>query len=239
MRVERGGMDAVVEAIHRHFDGLAQHGAAQPAGEGGQHPDLAARKLQSLPTYRGLARGGVEQQPADTHRLYLHAARPAPGCPDPREQFLQREGLGQVVVGPFIQAGDAVRQLSQRTEHDDRYPGVVPAQDLNQAQPVTIGQGAVQQHQIVRPGKRRFAGQCQRVGQVHHVALALQGGLQGGSQCGFVFDQQDVHRRESGGKGAQRDFGRRRHRITGTLREHGVAPQQEPRSGEAIWRKCP
>ncbi|KAG1387176.1 hypothetical protein G6F60_014221 [Rhizopus arrhizus] len=77
MRVERVGMDAVVEAIHRHFDGLAQHGAAQPAGEGGQHPDLAARKLQSLPTYRGLARGGVEQQPADTHRLYLHAARPA------------------------------------------------------------------------------------------------------------------------------------------------------------------
>ena len=75
---------------------------------------------------------------------------------DPRHQFTDSEGLGDVVVGPEIQAPDHLGFFAQSRQHDHGYlktVGTDPATNLMTRQ---TRQHEIQQHQIGAQGPRQF-----------------------------------------------------------------------------------
>ena len=94
---------------------------------------------------------------------------PAHGGPQPGEQLVHAERLGDVVVGAGVEGGDLVAFGAPRRQHDDGHVGPA-AEPLDHLDPVDAGQPEVEQHDVgVRlPGgdQRLLAGR----GQVDLVA---------------------------------------------------------------------
>ena len=74
----------------------------------------------------------------DDGRLAAHAAanqRTGPGL-----QLLEREGLGQVVVGAQVEPLDPVAQRVARREDQHRHPRLAPPHAAQHLQPVQLGE---------------------------------------------------------------------------------------------------
>ena len=129
----------------------------------------------------------------------MGALGPAPERAQPRQHLLEREGLNEVVVGPEVQALDAVADLGGRGEHED--PGWVRPGDERPADLVAVdlGQVAVQDHRVVvderGPAERR--GAVER--DVDGPSAPAQAARQGVGQPGLVLGDQDPHRSAVGG----------------------------------------
>src|SRR5216683_4825029 len=96
--------------------------------EGGEQIELAGGEphLAAVGRYQ-LARGEVEvptgEAGAGTRPARLLLLCPARGAPkhtlDARQQLAQVKGLGEVVVGPHLQADDAIDRLAAPGQYDD------------------------------------------------------------------------------------------------------------------------
>ena len=85
-----------------------------------EHRDLAGRKELGLIVDRRLPVSRVEFEVGDTQIAVEQVARPAQLRFQPRDQFLQRERLHEVVVSPAAQAMDTVVQAAPRGQNQDR-----------------------------------------------------------------------------------------------------------------------
>ena len=101
-------------------------------------PYLVARRIQRNVT-------GCQ----DRH-LRLVFGWPARKGPYPREKFGKGERLGKVVVGPGIQALDAVFDLGAGREHQDRDANVRRPESLDDLDPVEVRQHPVDHQQVER-----------------------------------------------------------------------------------------
>ena len=93
---------------------------------------------------------------------------------DPGHQLVALERLGQVIVGPDLEAGDPVDRLAERAQHDDAEIAAAAAQVAGERQAVPVRQRQVEHHQVGGPdGKEpvqgRGVGGCP-----HRVAGALE-----------------------------------------------------------------
>src|SRR5258707_3307148 len=109
-----------------------------------EHRDLARRKELGLIVDRGLPVSRVEFEIGDAKIAVEQVARPAQLRFQPRDQFLQRERLHQVVVGPAAQAMNAVVQAATRGQHQHRDRIVALSYLAQQLQPVAVGQSEVE-----------------------------------------------------------------------------------------------
>src|SRR5229473_8346027 len=143
-RVLRVGLELAAQTTDLHIDGAVERPSLAVAGEveqpvaaqylvgivdeGGEQIELAGGEphLAAVGRYQ-LARGEVEvpagEAGAGTRPARLLLLRPARGAPqhalDARQQLAQVKGLGKVVVGPHLQADDAIDRLAapgQRSE---------------------------------------------------------------------------------------------------------------------------
>ena len=138
----------------------------------------------------GRARAGVERQVGHFQHGRLRAVEAAQQRAHPRQQFVEHERFGQIVVGAGIEAGDAVGHGVARGEHQHRQlvAGLPPfgAQChavLPRHHPVEDGQ--------VEAGRRgRFV---RAVRDLHPEAFFLQAARQQPRRFVIVFYQQDVH----------------------------------------------
>src|SRR5690606_19800282 len=60
--------------------------------------------------------------------------------PDPREQFVEAEGLAEIVISASLQTRDGVMQLDACGEHDHGHPRSRAAQLLEDAKAIETGQ---------------------------------------------------------------------------------------------------
>ena len=109
------------------------------------------------------------------------------------QQFLEVEGLHQVIVGAGIEAGHAVVHGIARGQHQDGRAESRGAQFAADRVPVLQGQHDVQDHQVVVVDgglvERAFA----IAGDIHRVGLFAQALGDESGNTGFVFHQQNPH----------------------------------------------
>ncbi len=92
---------------------------AGAAHEGLKQCELLGRESDVGRAPPDAARGGVEVEvPGAEHRRALHRPPPYESA-QPGEQLGEREGLDQVVVGPGVQARDAILDGVAGREHED------------------------------------------------------------------------------------------------------------------------
>ena len=164
---------------------------------------------------RELARAEIDRPPFDRHRARRlvehdgagHEARaratttvartPAEGAEAGR-QLLVRERLHEVVVGPGIEAGDAIADRVAGGEHDDREVLVGGAQPAGHLETVDVRQPDVEDDRIDPVGR---IGQLERgpavLCQLDHVAVRLEQPAQRPAESFVVLDNQQMHRRAS------------------------------------------
>ncbi len=104
------------------------------------------------PSKRDAGGLGVEAQRADLD-VALGMARGAPHLgADAGQQLLHVEGLGHVVVGSRIHAGDLVAPAVAGGEDDDGHVALGAAPLLEHADAVHLGQAGVEDDEVVRLG---------------------------------------------------------------------------------------
>src|SRR5258708_36643318 len=67
--------------------------------------------------------------------------------PDPRQQFVEREGLGEIVVSAAVQSVHLIRDLVAGREHNDREIVVEP-QTTAHLEPIEPWHGDIQEHKV-------------------------------------------------------------------------------------------
>ena len=148
--------------------------------EHAENLELPVGELDGLPVGRHLTAFDVEGDPLDHDGLVRGVLGPAlrrlPALErdaNPRQQLLDGEGLGDVVVRTRVEARDLVHHGVPRGEHDDgrRLLAADAAEDLHA---VELGEEYVEKNQVVVTGEGQLdAGPA--VGRlVHLVALVLE-----------------------------------------------------------------
>jgi hypothetical protein len=124
------------------------------------------------------------------HRL-LHAGRAAHDGPQPREQLLDAERLGHVVVGPGIEGRDLVAFLTDRGKHDHRRlgPGTELARHLGA---VAVGEDEIEDHRLGRICSRGNQRLVRTRSGVDRVARAAQRRADRAQDLRFVVDDEDA-----------------------------------------------
>ena len=161
-------------------EALTGHDDARMLHEHAENLELPVGELDRLSVCRHLAALDVEGDPLDNDGLALgglgFSFRRLPALErdaNPRQQLLDGEGFGDVVVRSRVEAGDLVHHGVSRGEHDDgrRLLAADTAEDLHA---VELGEEYVEKNQVVVTGEGQLdAGPA--VGRlVHLVALVLE-----------------------------------------------------------------
>jgi len=138
-----GALVALVLVARDALDELGpREDPARRAEEEAQELELGRGQADLPPLLGHPALGGVELDPAVGQDLPAgRLAAPAPAAaedgPDPGAELAQAEGLGQVVVGPDLEAEELVRLGVPRGQHDDGdlAPRPDPARRLDPVEP--------------------------------------------------------------------------------------------------------
>jgi hypothetical protein len=113
-----------------------------------EEQELGARQLDQPPAAAYLVGHRVELEVAEAQHVALLPARAAQQRLEPREQLLERERLGQVVVGARLQPRDAVVDGIARGEHQHRRAVAGVAHPPADLEPVEAGHQHVEQHGV-------------------------------------------------------------------------------------------
>ena len=112
---------------------------------------------------------------------------------DACEQFFVMEGLGEIVIGTCFKAFHLVLPTVACSQNENGEFSFQLAQLADQLHPADTGQAKINDTQVERiltPEKQAvfpvFRG-------VHRVTALLELRLQGFTQCGFIFDQENAH----------------------------------------------
>ena len=142
----------------------------------------ASVSASSLPASRKVRLVVVDR--AGGVRLDLPGSEPRPRRPagtpaaqddlDPGHQLVALERLGQVVVGPDLEAGDPVHRLAERAQHDDAEIAAAAAQVACERQAVPVRQRQVEHDQVGGPGGKEPVQGRGVGGRPHRVAGALE-----------------------------------------------------------------
>jgi hypothetical protein len=177
---------------------LAGEHLAGVAQEHLEHRELAGAELDGPVVDRRAARAQVERDVAGAQHRLLRGALAAQAHPDPREELLEAERLGDVVVGAVVQARDLVGDLVAGGQDHDRHPlalGAHRAQDRHAVQP---GQAQVEDEQVevvvAREGEGGGAVRRRRGDE----AVGAQALLQEGGEPRLVLGDQDAVHGASG-----------------------------------------
>jgi hypothetical protein len=138
---------------------------------------------------------GIQAQRAAGQRRRGVAGRAAQQGAQAGQQFLGVEGLGQVVVGPGVEAGDLVAPGAARGQDQHRRGDIAPPPALQHRDAVHLGQAEVEDHRIIGFGLAQELGFLAVGRMVDGVAGVAQGQLQLARQVGIVLDEQDTHGR--------------------------------------------
>ena len=158
-----------------------------------EQAELPRRQLHASVAHSHFARNQVHDQLTRLQQAELLPGDPAQQRLYPRDQLFHEEGLGDVVIGAQVEAFEALVEFGAGGEHDDR-DGVVPLAQLAQdAQAVPPRQHDVEHDHIVALAGRQLVGADAVGGEVHGVALFLEGLADEAGDLLFIFRDQNAH----------------------------------------------
>ncbi len=135
----------------------------------------------------------VEADAAVLQHGLLHCRLPPQQGTQVRQQFLEAERLGQIVVGAEVEALDAVLDRVARAEDHHRFVEAGLAPFAQQVEPVAVGQAQVEHDGVVtgfaQGIARLAAGRCPGCG----IAALGQPLLQELTQAAFILHDQYFH----------------------------------------------
>ena len=119
--------------------------------------------------------GSIVMSPTvtDGRRVLLARLHAAQHGANPRGQLARVEGLGQVVVGPDLQADDAVDVFAAGRQQDDRH-GRAPPERAKYLEAVLLGQHHIENDQFVGAAGCEIDGAGAGVVGIHFEAFAAQ-----------------------------------------------------------------
>ena len=118
---------------------------------------------------------------------------PAHQRADTRREFVEVEGLDQVIVGAGVESAHAVGDRVARGDHQHGHGEAALAQRGEQFETGFPGQAQVEQHQFVhRVGQREF-GRAAVLDPVDAVTLLAQPVVYGGADHRVIFNEQQAH----------------------------------------------
>ncbi|MNE48438.1 hypothetical protein D3C80_1429020 [compost metagenome] len=111
--------------------------------------------------------------------------------PKAGKQFLDRKGLGEVIIRSGVKTVNAVIDTSERRQNEDRHrmPGF--AKRRHKVQPFTIRKATIQNQHIVRPVTRQRVGIGNRPYMIRKHITPSQGFEQGPRHFRFILEKQD------------------------------------------------
>ena len=186
--------------------GAAVH-PARVAGEVGQQVELLGGEAQRPGSEAGAALGRVDRQVADDDRLLAlgQGLDAAEDRPHPGDQLADAERLGEVVVGPHLEAEHPIALAGARGEHQDRGVGRLAADLLADVEAVEARQHEVENDGVERPRGGELEAARPVVRQHHLEARVLQVQLHQPRQLALVLDHQNLLRRHVGSPLARAD----------------------------------
>src|SRR6266404_7344867 len=186
---------------------LEQHGARHDlsgaAHEKFQQLQLPRRELHLAPAARHPPGQQVELQVLDLQaRGVGRAGAAAQQRFDARQQFRERERLGEIVVATGLEPADAVIHAAERGQHQYRSQDTLSSHQLDDRKPVDVRQHAVGHDEVELP----FGGTRQPFapvgGMIDTVAALAQAFDQKARGLAVVLDEQYVHLGDRVGAGA-------------------------------------
>src|SRR5215217_6034079 len=118
----------------------------------------------------------------------------APGkSPNPREQLLELERLGQVIVGAGVESGYLVQEIVAGGQHEYRQFGLRSTDTPQDLLAVKPRQGDIEQHEIYHrlPGHSSSVLTVLRADKL--VAVGGESAAQGPHERSVIFYEQDLH----------------------------------------------
>lgn len=189
MRVERVGLDFVVESENSVLQGLALHRSSATLDQRREDPQLPPREFDPRAVHLYFLVGEVENERSGADCRAGQFNRTATDRSDAREHFVDGKGFGEVFVCPAVKARDTVIYPIEGAENDDMDPWVVKPQGRKQRQAFAVGQRPVEQDQIERSKHAGFPCRLHPVRMIHDEPLAFESLSQRFSEPRFVFDQ--------------------------------------------------
>jgi hypothetical protein len=160
-----------------------------------QHRGFAGRQQLRLVIDRGLPVLGIEFEIGDAQRASEQVAAPALLCFKPRDQFLQRERLYQIIIRAAAQTVNAIVQATTRGQDQNRN-GVVSMPDLaQQREAVAVRQSEIQDEGSVKRRQQNAGCFLDRGQDVYLIAGRSQALCQQLGQLLIVFHDQQPHAR--------------------------------------------
>ena len=158
-----------------------------------EHPELLLGEPQVAPAPFGHVPGRVEHEVARRQHRRHRGAYAAAERPQTRDQFFERERLGQVVVGPEVEAGDPVLDGARRGQHQYARGALARHQLAADLVAVHERQVAVEDDDVIGIdgglGQRRFAIEHDVDGET----VVPQAPRDRVRQPLFVFDEENAH----------------------------------------------
>ena len=170
----------------------ARQHAARVEHQVAQQPVLGGGQLDGLAGAGDLVRVLVELEVLEHEPARLGLGEPgaAQDRADPRDQLLEAERLGDVVVAAERQAADLVLGRVARGEEDDRHPRALGAEPLGDLEALHVGQHHVEHDQVRPEGGDRRRARRRRSRRTRREALEAQGHRDDVDDVGLVVDDE-------------------------------------------------
>ncbi len=155
--------------------GAGEH-ESQVAHEVAQQPVLRGRQLDVRSRAGDLTGVLVELEVLEDEaaRVRLRVPRAAQDRAHARDELLQAEGLGHIVVPSRGEAADLVLGRVARGEEDDRHSGALGAEPPRDLEALHVRQHHVEQQQVRLEGAHRGQRVATRSGRLHPEPLEAQ-----------------------------------------------------------------
>ena len=110
---------------------------------------------------------------------------------DPGAEFIHAERLGEVVIRPPIEAGDAILHIVEGGQHQDRAGEAPSPQGGTDRKAVDTRQDHIEDDKLVRVGRHPVESVPTVTHEIDSVAIRRQDGLDRIGDGRFIFDDQD------------------------------------------------
>ncbi len=168
------------------------HPAGMP-GEVVQEGELLGGEHDLARTSAHHAARGIDDQVAEDQFGGEHLTAATRQRAQSREKLAEIERLREIVVGPRVEAGDALLHRVERGEHEDRYRVLRGAERPADFQPVGPRHEDVEDHDVVvvlQPESLRLGPVLGEIDDVGRLAQATRDGL---AELTVILGEQDAH----------------------------------------------
>ena len=158
-----------------------------------QELELPRREIEGVAVDRGDVAEPVERELPVAQHVEPGGAAPAVERADPRQQLVEAERLGQVIIRAGVEPPHDILGRVERGEHEDRGRPALAPELGGDLEAVLLRQHDVEKDDVVVVDMRQHRGLVPIGGHVHRVPFLLQPLFDEASDLPVIFDDEYPH----------------------------------------------